>query len=79
MLRANWAFLTPSVASTLEGPHAVPTLETLVVGGEAMTSDVVDKWASGVKLQNGYGPTEGTIFITSARGAKALCSRACSV
>jgi acyl-CoA synthetase (AMP-forming)/AMP-acid ligase II len=40
----------------------VPTLETLVVGGEAMTSDVVNKWASGVKLHNGYGPTEGTVF-----------------
>ncbi|CAN9463031.1 unnamed protein product [Alternaria alternata] len=61
-LNANWAFLTPSVASTLDGPNAVPTLETLVAGGEAMSSDVVDKWATGVKLQNGYGPTEGTVF-----------------
>ncbi|KAF1838181.1 acetyl-CoA synthetase-like protein [Decorospora gaudefroyi] len=61
-LRANWAFLTPSVASTLEGPHVVPTLDTLVVGGEPMTSEVVDKWATGVRLQNGYGPTEGTVF-----------------
>ncbi|KAI4613996.1 NRPS [Alternaria sp. BMP 0032] len=61
-LKANWAFFTPSVAGTLEGPSAVPTLETLVAGGEAMTSDVVDKWANGVKLQNGYGPTEGTVF-----------------
>jgi amino acid adenylation domain-containing protein len=61
-LKANWAFLTPSVASTLQGPHVVPTLKTLVTGGEAMTSDVVNKWATGVKLQNGYGPTEGTVF-----------------
>jgi amino acid adenylation domain-containing protein len=61
-LKANWTFLTPSVAGTLEGPRVVPTLETLVAGGEAMTSDVVDKWATGVKLQNGYGPTEGTVF-----------------
>jgi amino acid adenylation domain-containing protein len=61
-LKADWAFLTPSVASTLEGPHIVPTLKTLVAGGEAMTSDVVNKWASGVQLQNGYGPTEGCVF-----------------
>jgi amino acid adenylation domain-containing protein len=61
-LNANWAFLTPSVASTLEGPSVVPTLDTLVAGGEAMTSDVIDKWATGVELQNGYGPTEGTVF-----------------
>jgi amino acid adenylation domain-containing protein len=67
-LKADWAFLTPSVASTLEGPHVVPTLETLVVGGEAMTSEVINKWASGVKLHNGYGPTEGTVFaITNDR------------
>ncbi|CAN9149917.1 unnamed protein product [Alternaria alternata] len=33
-----------------------------ITGGEAMSSDVVDKWATGVKLQNGYGPTEGTVF-----------------
>jgi amino acid adenylation domain-containing protein len=61
-LKADWAFLTPSVANTLEGPHVVPTLNTLVAGGEAMTSDVVNKWGSGIKLYNGYGPTEGTVF-----------------
>ncbi|KAI0578153.1 Nonribosomal peptide synthase [Pyrenophora tritici-repentis] len=64
-LKSNWAFLTPSVASTLDGPKAVPTLETLVVGGEAMTPDVINKWASGVRLQNGYGPTEGTVFAVA--------------
>jgi len=64
-LKADWAFLTPSVASTLDGPQAVPTLKTLVVGGEPMTPDVINKWASGVRLQNGYGPTEGTVFAVA--------------
>ncbi|RAR10725.1 nonribosomal peptide synthetase 4 [Stemphylium lycopersici] len=61
-LKADWAFMTPSVASTLDGPRSVPTLKTLTVGGEAMTTEVINKWASGVKLQNAYGPTETTIF-----------------
>ncbi|OAL51558.1 acetyl-CoA synthetase-like protein [Pyrenochaeta sp. DS3sAY3a] len=64
-LEATWAFLTPSVASTLDGPGAVPTLETLVAGGEAVTSEVVDKFASGLQLENGYGPTEGAVFAVT--------------
>ncbi|KAF1848737.1 nonribosomal peptide synthase [Cucurbitaria berberidis CBS 394.84] len=64
-LQATWAFLTPSVANTLEGPHVVPTLKTLVTGGEAMTSEIVEKWASGLQLYNGYGPTEGAVFAVT--------------
>ncbi|KAJ4374878.1 hypothetical protein N0V83_001956 [Neocucurbitaria cava] len=63
--KATWAFLTPSVASTLDGPHVVPTLKTLVTGGEAMTTEVVDKWASSLQLYNGYGPTEGAVFAVT--------------
>ncbi|KAL6705717.1 hypothetical protein ACN47E_006506 [Coniothyrium glycines] len=64
-LGATWAFLTPSVANILDGPHVVPLLKTLVAGGEAMTSAVIDKWASGIQLYNGYGPTEGAIFAVT--------------
>jgi amino acid adenylation domain-containing protein/non-ribosomal peptide synthase protein (TIGR01720 family) len=61
-LKADWAFLTPSVACLIDGPQAVPTLKTLVTGGEAMTPEVINKFASGIELCNGYGPTEGTVF-----------------
>jgi amino acid adenylation domain-containing protein/non-ribosomal peptide synthase protein (TIGR01720 family) len=61
-LKADWAFLTPSVACLIDGPQAVPTLKTLVTGGEAMTPEVIIKFASGLELCNGYGPTEGTVF-----------------
>jgi amino acid adenylation domain-containing protein/non-ribosomal peptide synthase protein (TIGR01720 family) len=64
-LRADWAFLTPSVACLIDGPQAVPTLKTLVAGGEAMTPEVINKFASGLKLCNGYGPTEGTVFAVT--------------
>ena len=45
---------------------ALPALRLLYVGGEALTSDVADRWAPGRRLVNGYGPTEVT--VTSVRG-----------
>ena len=61
-LRANWSFLTPSVARSLD-PWEVPTLETLVLGGEEVGSIDVSRWEkTGVRIMNGYGPTEACIF-----------------
>ncbi|KAL2831864.1 hypothetical protein BJY01DRAFT_260379 [Aspergillus pseudoustus] len=64
---ANWSFMTPSVAQTLN-PSQVPSLTTLVLGGEAVTQQHVDTWASSApvltsrrSLINGYGPAEATI------------------
>ncbi|KAH8692971.1 non-ribosomal peptide synthetase [Talaromyces proteolyticus] len=66
---ANWSFMTPSVAQTLN-PAEVPSLTTLVLGGEAVTLQHVDPWASFSSssspsprrsLINGYGPAEATI------------------
>ncbi|PYH91743.1 acetyl-CoA synthetase-like protein [Aspergillus ellipticus CBS 707.79] len=37
---------------------AVPSLKTLVVGGEAVTSEDLARWAGGVDLKNAYGPAE---------------------
>ena len=52
----TWAFLTTSVANIITSPESVPTLETLVVGGEAMTAETVAKWTSGKTcLVNAYG------------------------
>ncbi|KAI0455791.1 hypothetical protein F5B21DRAFT_523262 [Xylaria acuta] len=60
-LEANYACLTPTVAQQLE-PLEVPGLQTLVVGGEAMTATLVDKWASRLDLINVYGITECLIW-----------------
>ncbi|KAI9042398.1 uncharacterized protein KD926_005476 [Aspergillus affinis] len=57
--RINWALLTPSTLS-LFGPADVPSLKTLVLAGEAVTRDPVDKWADKVTLINAYGPAEAT-------------------
>ncbi|KAI9370294.1 Nonribosomal peptide synthetase 13 [Aspergillus egyptiacus] len=58
--QVNWAFLTPSTARALE-PADLPSLTTLVLGGEAVTHESVDAWAKGRSLFNGYGPAEATI------------------
>ena len=41
----------------------LPELRLLYVGGEALTDDVVRRWAPGRRLVNGYGPTECTVTV----------------
>ncbi|KAJ5290958.1 hypothetical protein N7478_000209 [Penicillium angulare] len=59
-LRVTYLILTPTVARSLV-PNDLPTLKTICLGGEAMASGDVEKWASRVNLINGYGPTECTM------------------
>ncbi|GAP83931.2 putative nonribosomal peptide synthase [Rosellinia necatrix] len=56
----NWAIFTPSYLSLLE-PDAIPTVRTILLGGEPVTRENVDTWASRVTLVTGYGPAEATI------------------
>ncbi|WAJ47599.1 amino acid adenylation domain-containing protein [Mycobacterium sp. Aquia_216] len=53
---------TPSAAALLppEGLESV----ALVVGGEACSVELVDRWALGRVMTNAYGPTETTIDVT---------------
>lgn len=53
----NWVLFTPSVASLLS-PEDVPTLRTLVYGGEAVKQENVSRWVGKVSLFNCYGPAE---------------------
>lgn len=63
-MNAKQAILTPTVAKLIE-PKDVPGLQTLIVGGEPLTADVVEKWASSRKLLNVYGPTETSMVVTT--------------
>ena len=47
--------------------HALPDLEFLYLGGEALPSDVADRWAPGRRLVNGYGPTECAVTALRER------------
>ena len=56
--------LTPSVAQVLS-PDACPSLRTMVLGGERMSSTLRDRWASRVRLYDGYGPTECAVQVST--------------
>ncbi len=53
----------PTLLATLD--RDVPTLRTLLVGGEACPADLVTRWARpGRVMLNTYGPTETTVTAT---------------
>jgi amino acid adenylation domain-containing protein/non-ribosomal peptide synthase protein (TIGR01720 family) len=51
------AFFIPSLVTTF-GPNDVPSLDTLILMGEAPTKASLDKWIGYVRLINAYGPSE---------------------
>lgn len=57
----NWAFFTPSVATLLR-PQEVPSLKTLVFGGETASPDNFKTWAPYLYLINSFGPAETSIW-----------------
>ena len=63
-MQVTWADLTPSVARTID-PEDVPSLQTLVLGGEMLGEDIISRWASRVHVFNTYGPAECTIYSTT--------------
>ncbi|KAK7983690.1 mitochondrial membrane protein [Apiospora arundinis] len=58
--RVNWAIAIPSTMRVLEAKQ-LPSLSTIILGGEPVTRMIVDEWADKVHLVNGYGPAEATI------------------
>ncbi|QCK84373.1 amino acid adenylation domain-containing protein [Phreatobacter aquaticus] len=57
--------LPPSMLTLLR-PQEHPSLQTVVVAGEACPAGL-DDWASTVRLFNAYGPTEATVWSTVER------------
>ncbi|KAL2845894.1 hypothetical protein BJY01DRAFT_247501 [Aspergillus pseudoustus] len=60
-LGANTAHLTASVLRLLT-PEQVPSLETVIATGEAMSVADADQWADRVRLISAYGPAECCIY-----------------
>lgn len=49
-------------------PHRdLPDLKLVYVGGEALSRDVADVWSVGLRLENGYGPTECAVTCLRTR------------
>ncbi|KFY79912.1 hypothetical protein V499_01170 [Pseudogymnoascus sp. VKM F-103] len=66
-LKANWIFLTPTVAGFLQ-PDEVPGLKVLVLGGEHATADNIKTWSEVLHLINSYGPAECAIWCACTTG-----------
>ncbi|KAJ5084968.1 hypothetical protein N7532_009739 [Penicillium argentinense] len=62
-MKVRQAILTPTVAKLLD-PRELPSFCTMIVGGEPLTRDVIDKWAQH-ELLNVYGPTETAMVVTT--------------
>ncbi|KAH6708906.1 hypothetical protein BKA61DRAFT_696822 [Leptodontidium sp. MPI-SDFR-AT-0119] len=64
-MQVNLIDLTPSVTRTLD-PTAVPSLKTLILGGEAASRSDILRWAPYVRVLNGIGQAECTVTTTMA-------------
>ncbi|HEX2298595.1 MAG TPA: amino acid adenylation domain-containing protein, partial [Pseudonocardiaceae bacterium] len=56
--------LIPPVALATVSPADVPDFRTVIVGGDACSAALVDRWAPGRRMINAYGPTESTVVST---------------
>ncbi|WP_406396450.1 amino acid adenylation domain-containing protein [Streptomyces sp. NBC_00887] len=62
-LRATHAVMAPAALAGA-APEGMQGLECLVVGGEALPSEIVAEWSVGRRMFNAYGPTEATVCTT---------------
>ncbi|MFD6855976.1 amino acid adenylation domain-containing protein [Rhodococcus sp. NPDC060090] len=60
------AVMTPSTLATVP-PRDLPHLRVLMLGGDRLTSALVERWAPGRTLINSYGPAEATMFVTNSQ------------
>ncbi|WP_052433450.1 non-ribosomal peptide synthetase [Streptacidiphilus carbonis] len=61
--RVTHLLLPPAVLAALP-PGSLPTVEYLVVGGDATPPDLVAAWSADQRMVNAYGPTETTVIAT---------------
>ncbi|MFI9509807.1 amino acid adenylation domain-containing protein [Nocardia sp. NPDC052566] len=61
--RITHAVITPSALATME-PAGLDELRVLSVAGEAATPELIERWSTGRRMVNLYGPTEFSIWAT---------------
>ncbi|HEY0804060.1 MAG TPA: non-ribosomal peptide synthetase, partial [Pseudonocardiaceae bacterium] len=61
--RVTHALIPPAALATVPDSD-LPDFQTLIVGGDRCTADLVNRWAPGRTLINAYGPTEVTVVAT---------------
>lgn len=63
-LRINVLHVTPSILAVVP-LDSYPTLETVVVAGEALGKKLIEDWSKRVNFMNMYGPTEASVDCIS--------------
>jgi len=58
--------LPPTVLGLLS-PDELAQLQTIVAAGEASSAELVERWSTGRRFVNAYGPTEATVCATLGR------------
>jgi amino acid adenylation domain-containing protein/non-ribosomal peptide synthase protein (TIGR01720 family) len=61
--RVTIVLLPPTAAAALP-PGELPHLRLLLIGGEALTDTLAQRWAKVTRTVNAYGPTEATVACT---------------
>ncbi|KAJ5082016.1 hypothetical protein N7532_011059 [Penicillium argentinense] len=73
-MKVTYTAMTPSASRILD-PCNVPSLQTLVLGGEPLNTEDMKRWAPKVNLKNVYGPSECTTSATR-RDIQEPCTQA---
>ncbi|HEX2133792.1 MAG TPA: amino acid adenylation domain-containing protein [Actinophytocola sp.] len=63
--RITHALIPPAALASLP-PLDLPEFRSLIVGGDASSAELVDRWAAGRRMVNAYGPTESTVVATTS-------------
>ncbi|KAF2089769.1 acetyl-CoA synthetase-like protein, partial [Saccharata proteae CBS 121410] len=66
-LDADVMFMTPTMLGLME-PRDVPSIRTIITGGEVIPQEVFRIWAPAVHLIEAYGPTETAVYATFQTG-----------
>ncbi|WP_158924332.1 non-ribosomal peptide synthetase [Streptomyces broussonetiae] len=61
--RITHALISPMALASVPSAE-LPAFRSLVVGGEATSAEVVERWSVGRRMVNAYGPTESTVCVS---------------
>ncbi|MFC3962646.1 amino acid adenylation domain-containing protein [Nocardia jiangsuensis] len=64
--RVTHAFVTPAALATVPTAEPFADLGTVIVGGEAVSADLVRTWGARYRMHNMYGPSEATVAATAS-------------
>ncbi len=68
--RITHAFITPAALATVPDV-GLDDLETVIVGGEACSAELVRAWSIRHRIHNMYGPSEATVAATASHPMRA--------